>query len=143
MIRTFIQISSLFLTLEAALFLAKGNLGLSARAIAELASAKWDFNADLISNLSQQRADTWIGVLLLLIAFALQIVNAMWPMRWSDFTVHKGATVYAVVISIVIGFGAFYLSKQVARNTAADVEMIFDQRMNGADQSSQGNNDTD
>ena len=137
MIRTFIQITSLFLILEAAFFLAKGNLGLSARAIAELASTKWDFNPDLIANLAQQRADTWIGVLLLLIAFALQMMNVMWPMRWSDFTVHKGAAVYAVVLSIVIGFGAFYLSKQIARNTAADVEMIFDKQMNGADQSKQ------
>ena len=133
MIRSFIQIASLSLTLEAAFFLAKGNLGLSATTISELASAKWDFNADLIANLSQQRADAWIGVLLLLSTFALQMVYAMWPIRASDFAVHKGAAVYAVVLSIVIGFGAFYLSKHIARNTAADVEMIFNQRMNGAD----------
>jgi hypothetical protein len=126
MIRTFIQITSLVLTLEAAIFLAKGNLGLSPQAIAEISSTKWDYNSDLISSLAQQRADTWVGVVLLLGAFFLQMANALWPMRYVDFDVHKGAAAYAVVFSVVLGFGALFLAKEVAQSTASDVKKILD-----------------
>ena len=133
MIRTFIQVTSLVLTLEAAFFLAKGNLGLSVKAIAELASSRWDYHPVLIDSLSQQHADTWAGVALLLVGFTLQMVNALWPMRWGDLAVHRGAAIFALVFSLVVGFGAFYATKEVAQNTAEDVRMILDQRMRGAD----------
>jgi hypothetical protein len=126
MIRTFIQITSLVLTLEAAIFLAKGNLGLSAQAIAEISSTKWDYNSDLITSLAQQRADTWVGVVLLLGAFFLQMGNALWPMRWADFDVHKGAAVYAVAFSVMLGFGAFFLAREVAHSTSSDVKKILE-----------------
>lgn len=136
MIRTFIQIASLVLTLEAALFLAKAGLGLSAAAIVELASTKWDFNADLVASLSQQQADTWVGVVLLLIAFALQMTNAMWPLRYADFAVHRGAATYAIILCLTIGFGAFYVSKELALQTAADVRATLDQEMRDREQAS-------
>ncbi len=126
MIRSFIQISSLVLTLEAAIFLAKGNLGLSAHAIAEISATKWNYNADLIASLAQQRADTWVGVVLLLGAFSLQMWNALWPMRWVDFSIHKGAVAYAVVFCVVLGFGALFLAKEVAHYTALDVKKILE-----------------
>lgn len=125
MLRTFIQVTGLILTLEAAIFLAKGNLGLSAGAIAQLSSAKWDYNADLIQNLAQQRADTWVGVLLLLLAFALQMGNALWEMRFDDDIVHRGAVAYGVVFCAVIAFGAFFLSREIASTTEARVKSIF------------------
>ena len=80
-LRTFIQITGLILTLEAAVFLAKGNLGLFAETIAGLSSTKYNYNSDVINSLAQQRADAWIGVILLLLAFSLQMWNAPWPMR--------------------------------------------------------------
>ena len=99
-IRTFIQIASLVLTLEAALFLAKGNLGLSAENIALLAATRYDFNPNLVDSLAQQQADTWIGVVLLLIAFILQISNTLWPIRIGDFGVHKGGAICALLLSV-------------------------------------------
>ena len=126
MLRTFIQITGLALTLEAAAFLAKGNLGLSAESIAALSSTKVGYNPDVIRSLAQQRADTWIGVVLLLLAFTLQMWNALWPMRWDDFSVHKGAAIYALVFSLVLGFGAFFLSYELAAATEGHVKRALD-----------------
>lgn len=124
-LRTFIQITGLILTREEAVFLAKGNLGLSAETIAELSSTKYNYNSGVINSLVQQRADTWIGVILLLLAFSLQMWNALWPMRWDDFAVHKGAAVYALVFSLVLGFRAFFLSKELA-GTEVRVKRILE-----------------
>lgn len=126
MLRTFIQITALILTLEAAFFLAKGNLGLSAETIAEISSTKWDYNSNVIRSLAQQRADTWIGVVFLLLGFVLQMWNALWPMRYDDFAVHKGAAIYALVFSAILGFGAFFLSRELAGNTDDRVKRILE-----------------
>lgn len=75
---------------------------------------------------AQQRADTWIGVVLLLVAFGLQMWNALWPMRWVDLDIHKGAAAYAVVFSVVLGFGAFFLSRDLAVGTEARVKQILE-----------------
>jgi len=116
------------LTLEAAIFLSKGNLGLSAENIARLASTRWDYNLDLVQSLAQQSAETWVGVVLLLLAFILQMWNALWPLRWDDFNIHKSGVLSALVFSIVVGTGAFYGSKYVAKNTAEKVKAILTAR---------------
>jgi len=61
MLRSFIQVTALLLTLESAIFLARGNLGLSAKVIAQLARTKFTYNFEIAKNLSTQRADTWIA----------------------------------------------------------------------------------
>jgi hypothetical protein len=80
----------LVFTLEAAFFLAKANIGLSAEHIAELASTEWDYNPNVVRGLAQQRADTWVGFIFLIAAFVMSLWNTLWPMRWVDFTVHRG-----------------------------------------------------
>jgi hypothetical protein len=127
-IRTFIQTAALVVTLEAALFLAKGGLGLSAEDIALLSATRIGFNPELIDSLAQQQADTWIGVVLLLFAFLLQMWNALWPLRIGDFGVHKGGALCALGFSIVLGVGAFYLSKQMASNAAERARTILKAR---------------
>ena len=72
MLRTFIQVASLVLTIAAAVFLAKGGLALSPGAIAELAATKFDYNPDLLASFSAQRADTFVGTVLLFGGFILQ-----------------------------------------------------------------------
>lgn len=126
MIRTFIQVAELAFTLEAAFFLAKANVGLSAEHIAELASTKWDYNPDVVRGLAQQRADTTVGFFFLLGAFVLSLWNTLWPMRWVDFSVHKGAAVYALALAVFVGFGAYHLSKELTRTHEQHVKNILD-----------------
>lgn len=126
MFRTFLQITSISLTLEAAFFLAKGALGLSAETIAELSATKLGYNSGVIKSLASQCADTKIGVILLLAAFVLQLWNALLPFRWVDLEAHKGATIYALVFAVVIGFGAYFLSHELASNTENRVKQILD-----------------
>ena len=120
MVRTLVQMTALILTLEAAIFLARGNLGLSAQVIAELSSTKWGYNLDVAKSLAGQRADTWIGLVLILIAFILQLVNSLWPMRWMDFSVSKSG----VVISVIVSGLAFLLFSLLARKVSSKT---FDQ----------------
>jgi amino acid transporter len=83
------------------------------------------YNPDLVDSLAQQRVDTWVGVILLLVAFFLQMWNTFWPVRIGDWSVHKIGAVSALVFSFTVGIGAFYLSKQVASNTADRVRTIL------------------
>ena len=129
MIRTFIQIMSLILTLEAAIFLARGNLGLSAKVIAELSSTKFGYNSAVIGSLASQRADTWVGVVLLLFAFGLQLWNSLWPMRIGDFSINPWGVATAVVLGIAVGFGANVYSKYLSRTTDTQVREILDSRV--------------
>lgn len=123
--RAFIQVTSLALTLEAALFLAKGNLGLPSANISQIAATRWGYNPDLVESLVQQNADTWVGVGLLLLAFSLQMWNALWSVRIGDLGVYIGGALSALVFSIALGIGAFYLSEHVASSTAENVKAML------------------
>lgn len=124
--RTFIRFTSLVMTVEAAIFLAKGNLFLSAENIALLAATRIGYNPELVASLAQQSADTWVGVILLLIAFLLQMWSAFWTVRYDDLTgTHRGGIVSALVFSLALGIAAFAISERIAENTAARVKIIL------------------
>jgi hypothetical protein len=89
MLRTFIQITSIGLTLTAAIILAKGNLTMSPRVIAELQISRAGYHETVIHSLSSQSADTRVGIVLLCLAFALQLWNSLWPMRYVDYKVNS------------------------------------------------------
>jgi hypothetical protein len=126
MLRTFIQITSLILTLESAVFLAKGNLGLSAETIAELARTRLDYNAPVAASLAEQRGDTWVGVILLLLAFGLQMANALWPLSWNDFIINRRGVLCALVVSLLVGVASYYLSGELSRRTEIRVKKILE-----------------
>ncbi|MBE9569354.1 MAG: hypothetical protein IMF11_01895 [Proteobacteria bacterium] len=125
MLRSFIQISAIIFTLEASWFLLQGNLGLSINSIAEISSTKLDYNADVIKTLSKQRADSWVGFALLLLAFLLQLSNALWEMRWQDFSVNKKGAVLSIIACAIIFVACFFISKSMASNTEAKVTQIL------------------
>jgi len=128
MLRSLIQILAIAITLEAAIFLAKGNLGLTPKLIAELASTKWNYNKNVLQNLSSQKADTWIGVGLLVLAFALQLSNSLWEMRFTDFSVHQGGVVFALVLSAVIFVICIIVSKKVSTAIEKQAQGIIDKK---------------
>ena len=126
MLRTFIQITSLLLTLESAIFLAKGYLGLSIETITELARTRWNYSSPVVTSLAEQRGDTWVGVVLLLLAVGLQMVNALWPISWDDFSINRRGVVYALVVSALVGFASHCVSRELARRTEVRVKQILE-----------------
>jgi len=96
--------TALILTLGASLFLLKSNLGLTPKTISKISSTYWNYNKSVVKEFAQQSADTRVGVILLLLAFILQLINALWPIRWKDL----GIDWYGVLVSI--GFCIIVLS---------------------------------
>ena len=107
MVRTFIQVLALSLTLVASLFLLKANFGLSVKNIAEISSTRWDYNSEVARSLAQQQADTAVGFFYLLLAFGLQMGNLLWPEQYVDFKVDALGAILAIVTAgalLVVGW---------------------------------------
>ena len=114
MIYSSLQVGALILTLEAAFFLARASIVLDARSIAQLSrTTHQGYNTRLVHSLAQQTADSRIGVLLLVAAFAVQIA-AQWRGPFisdigpADLT---GAAI-AIVMSLLV-FGASSVSSKL------------------------------
>ena len=125
MIRTFIQITALILTIESAYFLLQGNLGLSPKDIAEVASTKLDSNPEVVKSLSKQKGDSWIGFALLLSAFLLQLINALWEMRWKDFSINKYGIILSIIMGLIIFIGCHFVSRHISERTQTEVKNIL------------------
>ena len=122
MFRTFIQMSAMILTVEASFFLLKANLGLSAKIIAELSTPYFDYHEETLRSLTKQSVDTRVGLFLLLLSFALQMVNALWPLSWNDF----GIDWCGVLVSIAFCIVVFVISYLYTRHNS---KRLFDQSM--------------
>jgi hypothetical protein len=108
MLRTFIQMSAMMLTFEAAFFLLKSNLGLSAKTIAELGTPRFDCHEETLISLSKQSVDTKVGLFLLLLSFTLQMANALWPLKIDEFDIDTCGAIASIIFCVVI-FGASLL----------------------------------
>jgi hypothetical protein len=103
MIRTFIQMSAMILTLAASVFLLKSNLGLTPNTIAKLSKPHLDYLSDeFVKTFSKQSADTRVGIVLLLLSFALQMGNALWPLRWKDFGIDWHGVLISLGLCVII-----------------------------------------
>lgn len=128
MIRSFVQMTALILTLGASIFLLKSNFGLTPETIAKISSTYWDHNKPVAKSFAQQSADTRVGIVLLLTAFALQLINALWPMRWKDFGISwHGIFVSIGVCAIILTISCWY-SKKIAEKINKDTVQIFEDR---------------
>lgn len=125
MIRTLIQVSSLLLTVEAAIFLASAGFGLSPTVIAKLAATAWNHNLAVAANLARQRADTSVGVWLLLLATVLALGNLLWPPSSEDVAVDRGGVMWALLISAAFYFAGKGLSRLLERSTMTRVREVF------------------
>lgn len=72
-----LSVSAAFLGFGASLFFALGAVRLSNGAIFRIARPRWDFNPDVASNLSTQKAEYSFGSALLLLAFLMQVIALM------------------------------------------------------------------
>jgi hypothetical protein len=104
MIYSLLQVGALMLTLEAAIFLARGSLVMDARTIAELSRITHrGYNAPLVRSLAKQTADSRVGVVLLLAAFLLQLTGQLHGPVMSDI---GPADPTGIFIALVIGVAA-------------------------------------
>lgn len=72
-----------------------------------------------------QSADTWVGFVLLLGGFVLQVANSLWPMLWKDFAVSRRGVIVGLGVS-ALAFGVAYsVSCFVMRRTEAQVIQIL------------------
>lgn len=131
--RTFIQVTALVLTLEAAFFLARSNLGLSADVIAGISTTKLTYSLHVVNSLSEQAANTWIGVGLLFIAISLQMWNLWRPIRWKDFTIDKPSVLGALIFCFFVLIGCYFLSNQFAEIIKDNAQQVLNAQDKSAD----------
>ncbi len=128
MLRTFIQVTAVALTLVASYFLLKGNLALSAKNIAEISETKWGYSKPVVANLSRQQADTKVGFCFLLLAFALQVGNLLWPMRIGDFEVSRAGVGAALLFSIVLLLAGIFISRILGQDIEKQALGVLSQK---------------
>lgn len=128
MIRSFIQMTALILTLGASIFLLKSNIGLTPETISKLSSTYWGYNTPIAKEFAGQAANTRVGVILLLVAFILQIINALWPMRWKDFGINWHGILIALGCSIILLIFAHLYSKKISEKMHKETIKIFQEQ---------------
>lgn len=128
MIRSFIQMTALILTLGASIFLLKSNIGLTPVVIAELSSTRYKYNIPVAKGFAGQAADTRVGVILLISAFCLQLINAIWPMRWKDFGIDWHGILISIGFSIVFLTAAHWYSKTLSERIHKETIKIFEEK---------------
>ena len=126
MIRTYIQVTALLLVLLSSLLLIKGKITLSVESLAELSKSKWGYNLDVAKSLTQERADTIVGFVILLFSLFLQVANMLWPMRWADFATNKNGVILALVTSVIISCIAFVSSNILQQKFYKQVTTILE-----------------
>lgn len=128
MLRSFIQMTALIFTLGASIFLLKSNLGLTPEAISKISSTYWDHNMPIAEGFARQAADTRVGVILLLSAFILQLINALWPMRIKDFGVSWHGVLISIGFCIIILTIAHWYANKLSERIHKNTIQIFEEK---------------
>jgi TRAP-type C4-dicarboxylate transport system permease small subunit len=90
MFRSFIKVTALSLILISTFFLIKGGLGLSAKDIFELSATPYGgYNDKLVQNFTQQKSDTIVGFVLMLLSFILSLIDLLMPMYCDEFAINQ------------------------------------------------------
>ena len=140
MLRTFIQINSLFLTLLSSFFLLKGNLGLSPQDIANLSTTRFNYSPDVLTALVGQTTDIWLGFVLLLLAFLSQMGNLLWPLRWDDSKVVWKGVIASIVFCGLLFVVALLASDFISERVRREAETILDEQGLGYPEKIKGTN---
>jgi len=125
MLRTFIQITTLTLTLLSAYFLIAGILDMSLKNMTELSSTYFNHNLSALESYTKQKANTIVGFVFLLLSFILALINLLWPMRYSDFTVNYRGIMAALVLTIILFFISNYASKYFSNKWFEEGKVIL------------------
>lgn len=134
MLYTLLQTLAISLTLESAIFLVRGNFMLSAQSIAELSGTYWGYNPHLFKSLSRQTVDTRAGAILLIFAFALQMI-ALWKgPQFDDIgPANRVGLSYGIALGIIIFVISWWSSSIFAKKTETRIEEILSEQHNTRD----------
>jgi hypothetical protein len=125
MFRSFIKITALSLILISTFFLIKGGLGLSAKDIFELSATPYGgYNNKLVQNFTQQKSDTIVGFVLMLLSFILSLIDLLMPMYCDEFAMNRKGLIAAIIFSIIIFFIAYTSSCCLQTKLYKDVQNI-------------------
>ncbi len=124
-VKTIVQISTLLLTIESAIFLSLGNLCMSPLVIAEISATKYDYNPDAIVSLSEQFSNTWIGVFLLMFSFILQMLMTNNYFDFKDFKTNRHGVIVSILLCLIIFFVLYWISSGIASYTQSQAELIL------------------
>jgi uncharacterized membrane protein len=123
MLQTLFQVGALVLTAESAFFLARGNLVLSPKVIAQISGTYWGYNRHLVDSLASQAADTWVGVCLLISALGLQLA-ALWrgPQIRDLGPANRRGVAFAIAAGILVLFVAWFGSQALSERFAEEAQ---------------------
>lgn len=122
MLRTFIQLTALCLTLISAFFLIRAPFFLSTKDIVSLSSTTYDgFNVDVLRNLAKQQANTRVGFCILLLSFIFQTVNLLWPIIYLD--INRNGVIISIIVSILFLILGLYVVKILKNKTLKELAM--------------------
>ncbi len=129
MIFSILQLTAILLTFVSAYFISKANLGLSSKAIAELAVTKYAANLELAKSFATQNGDNWVGVVALLLSLAGQIFVTFFPHN-ETFTIDLPVGVIALGVTALTTFILGKYSAMRSRKLAQEAEEIIRARQN-------------
>ena len=118
----FTQTVALALTLVSSLYLLICNLGQTPKAIAEQASTYVGYNEKSLHGLCDQKADNYVGIALLLCAFAFELVNR--HRESGERASLKGITA-GVCFSMLLLFVSFPISNGLSKYFEAEAVKVL------------------
>lgn len=125
MFRSFIKVTALSLILISTFFLIKGGLGLSAKDIFELSATPFGgYNDKLVQNLSQQKSDTIVGFVLMLLSFILSLIDLLMPMYCDEFAMNRKGLIVAIIVFIIVSLAAYATSYYLKNKYYKEVQNI-------------------
>jgi hypothetical protein len=108
------QALAIALGLVSALILGRGGFAVSPDMMVELASTKWDYNANALDALASQAIDTRVGTFLLVLSVLFQLLS----LRPAVEAPSKGGSRNAIVVAVAVGIAAWFLGGMYANAQA-------------------------
>jgi hypothetical protein len=126
MLRSFLQMTGIILTLLASIFLLRANIGLTPEIIAKLSRTMYGYNSAVAATLAQQSVDTWVGLILLLIAFSLQMINLLLPLTIDDIgSPNRKGILISVGCCVIFIFIILWYSNKISNNILRECMYIL------------------
>jgi hypothetical protein len=127
-LRTFVRVEAVFLSVVAAFFFCKSMMALPLEDMVQLAGLPPACTGtDELQYLAQQRANSQVGLLVLVGGAILSIVNSSFVVRLDDRMTRRGA-IYAAIAAVIVFAASLYVSHMIQRRLYQMVSVRITQR---------------